>query len=45
MEYPFDSYTGTRQDFADYLSTDALEHLAEYFNLNPDWGMAAKIIR
>ncbi|MCN3353857.1 conjugal transfer protein TraE [Escherichia coli] len=22
---------------ADYLSTDALEHLAEYFNLNPDW--------
>ncbi|EFG0473668.1 conjugal transfer protein TraE, partial [Escherichia coli] len=22
---------------ADYLSADALEHLAEYFNLNPDW--------
>ncbi|ENB5949379.1 conjugal transfer protein TraE, partial [Shigella flexneri] len=22
---------------ADYLSADALEHLAECFNLNPDW--------
>lgn len=36
MEYPLHGYTGPAR-LADYLSADALEHLAECFNLNPDW--------